>query len=138
MQKDSSRLRRISEQVKRELATLFALTVKDPRVRFVTINAVEVSPDLSLAKVYFTAMNLQGEQQELEKTVNSLAGFLRRELGRSLHLRVIPQLRFYYDDSIEQGAHLSSLIDAAVAEDLARSAGSAESATRQGDKADNE
>ena len=125
MHKDSSRLKRISEQIKRELATLFALTVKDPRVKFVTVNAVEVSPDLSLAKVYFTSMELEDGCRELEKTVNSLAGFLRRELGRSLSLRVVPQLRFYYDDSVVQGAQLASLIDEVVAEDMAR-AGDAE------------
>jgi len=120
MRKDSSRLRRISEQIKRELATLFTLSVKDPRLQFITVNTVEVSADLGLAKVYVTSLDQELDHKELEKVLNFVGGYLRRELGRSIQIRVVPQLKFYYDESIERGARISSLIDDAIAEDNAK------------------
>ena len=91
--------------------------VKDPRVGRVTITAVEVSPDLSHAKVFVT--DLEG-REHAEESVRALArttGFLRTELAHRMKLYSVPQLHFAYDDSIESGMRLSKLIDAAVASD---------------------
>ncbi len=121
MQKGSNRLRRVEEQVKRELALLFSYSVKDPRVKMVTVHGVEIAPDLGSAKVYFTSFDEQANYRAIEKTLNTLNGFLRSELGKSLHLRTIPEFRFCYDDSVERGAKLSSLIDQVIAEDKDKS-----------------
>ena len=91
--------------------------VKDPRVGQVTITAVEVSPDLAHAKVFFTDMRGREHAREGEEALARTAGFLRRELSHRLTLYSTPQLHFVYDDSIESGMRLSKLIDDAVAAD---------------------
>jgi len=78
-----------------------------------TIASVEVSRDLSLAKVYFSLFD-PSEQHETKDALGRAAGFLRRQLARQMNTRSVPQLRFYYDDSAEKGAHMSALIADAV------------------------
>ncbi|MFO7603077.1 MAG: 30S ribosome-binding factor RbfA [Gammaproteobacteria bacterium] len=120
MPKEFSRSRRVGEQLQRELAQLLQLEVKDPRVTGVTVQAVQASRDLSVAKVFYTVMgddnDLAAVQQGLEKS----AGFLRRALGQRLVMRHVPSLIFKYDDSVVRGSQLSQLIDEAVAVDRAR------------------
>jgi ribosome-binding factor A len=115
MPKDYSRTRRIAEQIQRELADLIRLELKDPRVPpLVTVTDVEVSPDQSHAKVFFT---LLGNEQQIADTTEGLtraAGFLRTQLAQRMKLRTIPQLEFKYDASVERGMKLSRLIDEAV------------------------
>jgi len=117
MPKVTSRSRKVSEQIKRELAVLINTEVKDPRVNLVTLNAVETSSDLGQAKVYVTSLQTTIEHKELIDVLNSMAGFLRSALGKLMTLRVVPKLKFIYDESIERGAELSKLIDSALAED---------------------
>ena len=114
---DSNRRRRVAELLKRELAILVQQELDDPRVHGVTITAVEVSADLSNAKIYFTTL---AEDEETAKTVvalNKAAGFLRRALMRRVVLRSVPQLRFRFDESVKKGAALTGLIERALAED---------------------
>ena len=106
---------RIAQQIQRELAELVRLEVNDPRVRLVTITGVEVANDYSHAKVFFT--RLDGKREEAQHGLERAAGFLRSQLAHSLKLRVMPQLHFVYDASVERGSHLSQLIDQAVASD---------------------
>jgi ribosome-binding factor A len=120
MAQEFSRSRRVSEQLKRELAQLIHDEVKDPRVRMVTVNAVEVSRDLAYARVYVTSLVEQDQRDKLIEGLNKAAGFLRRELGRRISLRATPQLQFTYDESIDSGARMSALINEAVSSDKAR------------------
>ena len=118
MAKEFSRTRRVGEQIQRELAALIRTELKDPRLGSITVLAVEVSRDLSHAKVFVTALG--GDEAANAQALSILrraAGFLRRELGRSLHTRTTPELHFVLDTSIERGARLSALIDEAVAKD---------------------
>src|SRR2546427_5050132 len=115
--KDSQRAQRIGDQIQRELADLLRLHVKDPRIGMVTVTAVEVSPDLSHAKVFFTHLAGKEHASEAVEALQRTGGFLRTELSRRLKLYSVPQLHFVYDDSIESGLRLSKLIDDAVAED---------------------
>jgi ribosome-binding factor A len=111
---NQQRLRRVADQIQRELSDLLRSELKDPRVGLVTLTGVEVSPDLAHAKVFFTTL---GDAKSLEGTLAGLehaAGFLRTQLGRRLVLRVTPELHFRHDVSIERGSRLSQLIDAAV------------------------
>jgi ribosome-binding factor A len=110
-----SRTDRVAQQIQRELAELVRLEVNDPRVRLVTITAVEVANDYSHAKVFFT--RLDGKHDEAKQGLERAAGFLRSQLARSLKLRIMPQLHFVYDESVERGSRLSQLIDDAVASD---------------------
>jgi ribosome-binding factor A len=113
----SQRAQRIGDQLQRELADLLANEVKDPRVGRVTITQVEVSADYSHANVYFTHLAGKDRAKEVVAALSRTAGFLRSELARRIDLYSVPQLHFVYDDSIESGMRLSSLIDQAVAED---------------------
>lgn len=117
MPKDRTRPRRVAEQVRRELAELLQLELKDPRVGLVTLTDVEVTPDYAHAKVYFTLLD---EKHPLDETVaglNRAAGYLRSQLAQRLRLRVTPQLHFVFDSSVERGFQLSQLIEEAVAQE---------------------
>jgi ribosome-binding factor A len=115
MPREFSRTLRLAEQIHRELAELLR-KVKDPRVGEVTIGDVEVSKDLQHAKVYFTVFDPAAAQAS-QQGLNHAAGFLRRELGKGLHVRIVPELRFIYDETEERSARLSALIDKAVRRD---------------------
>lgn len=121
MGKEFSRSRRVGEQIQRELAELVQRELKDPRLGMVTISAVEVSKDLSVAKVYFTVLTPGHDTEQTLRGLTHAAGFLRRELGHRMKLRVVPELRFQYDRSIEKGSRLSALIDEAVSQDKSKS-----------------
>ncbi|WP_061241004.1 30S ribosome-binding factor RbfA [Ectopseudomonas composti] len=119
MAKDYSRTQRIGDQMQRELAQLIRREVKDPRLGLVTITAVDVSRDIGHAKVFITVMGQDDADavKESLKVLNDAAGFLRMQLGKAMKLRSVPQLHFHYDESVQRGAHLSALIERAVAED---------------------
>ncbi|HEY1029033.1 MAG TPA: 30S ribosome-binding factor RbfA [Pseudomonas sp.] len=119
MAKDYSRTQRIGDQMQRELAVLIQREIKDPRLGLVTITAVDVSRDLSHAKVFITVMG-KDDPEQIKLNLEILAeaaGYLRMLLGKSMKVRTIPQLHFQYDASIRRGAELSALIERAVAED---------------------
>ncbi len=120
MAKEFSRTLRVAEQIRRELAQLIQQEVKDPRVGMVTVTGVDISPDMSHAKVHVTLLDEDHDVAESVKVLNSAAAFLRRSLGRRMQLRVVPTLRFHYDASVEHGTALSALIDSAVASDKNR------------------
>jgi ribosome-binding factor A len=113
----SQRAQRVADQIQRELAPLLRDEVKDPRVGRITVTAVEVSADLSHAKVFFTHLAGREHADDAVQALQRTAGFLRTELSHRLGLYSVPQLHFAYDDSIETGLRLSQLIDAAVAAD---------------------
>jgi ribosome-binding factor A len=119
MKKHSQRAQRVGEQIQRELASLLREEVKDPRVGPVTITSVEVSPDLSHAKVFFSHLPGRAEAAAAVQALQHTAGYLRRELSHRLQLYSVPQLHFVYDDSIESGFRLTRLIDDALAADRA-------------------
>lgn len=122
MPRDYPRSRRIAEQIQRELSEIIRLELKDPRVGMITLTEVEVSQDQSHARVFFTSLGDSSRVAESAKGLQHAAGFLRTELAHRMKLRIVPQLQFKYDESVERGMRLSSLIDAAVADDAARAA----------------
>ena len=101
---------RINDEVQKELAMILR-EVKDPRVSdaFISVTAVEVTPDLKFAKVYYSAM--QGDKKEVAKGLKSSAGYIRRQLAQRLNLRMTPELTFCEDHSIAHGAHISKLLN---------------------------
>lgn len=113
--KSFSRSDRVAEQIRRELAELIRLELKDPRVRWVTLTDVEATPDYAHAKVFYTTLSEAQDAREIEQGLRRSASFLRRELGRRIKLHHIPELHFVYDASVEHGRKLSRLIDEAVA-----------------------
>lgn len=121
---DSSRRQRVADQIQKELAGLIQREMKDPRLGMVTVSAVDVSRDLAYADVFITMLgkdDAEARQQTLDILARG-AGFLRGKLARAMRLRIVPALRFRYDESIERGARLSSLIEDARKKDQASDA----------------
>jgi ribosome-binding factor A len=103
----------VADLIQRELSELIRLEVRDPRVGMITITSVDVSPDLSHAKVFFTLL----DKKLLDETAHGLqraAGYLRSLLAHRMKLYTTPELRFVYDESVERGDHLSRLIDSVL------------------------
>ena len=117
MPKDYSRALRIADQIQRDLADLIRNELKDKRVGMITLTGVEVSQDYGHAKVYYTTLGSAEDNFLTDKGLQHSAVFLRSQLSQRLRLRVVPLLHFIYDRSIEQGIHLSQLIDKAVEQD---------------------
>ncbi len=103
--------------MRRELAELIRLEVKDPRVGFVTLTAVELSPDYAHAKVYFTTLAEGTQRRDVEAGLRHAGGFLRRELAHRMRIHTMPELHFVFDASVERGARVSHLIDEAIVAD---------------------
>lgn len=111
MSKDNPRARRLGEQIQRELTDLLRRHVKDERIGNVTITAVNVSGDLRNAHVYYLVFGKDGPDPQVQRGLQSAAGFLRNALSRALMIRHTPTLSFELDTSIERGVRLTQLID---------------------------
>ncbi|MEY4377954.1 MAG: hypothetical protein RJB26_2504 [Pseudomonadota bacterium] len=116
----SHRSRRLEEQLLRLLADLVRREVKDPRIGAVTLTAVEVSPDLSHATVYFLPFGMGKDPAPVAEGLGKAAGYLRTLVGKQLTLRHTPQLHFKLDTTLEKGMALNALIKDAVADDRRR------------------
>jgi ribosome-binding factor A len=112
--KGFQRSERVAEQVRRDLADLIRTELKDPRVGMISLTDVELTPDYAHAKVFFTTFNSE-HLDEIERGLKRASGFLRRELGKRIHIHTLPELHFVYDNSIERGTSMSQLIDQANA-----------------------
>ncbi|WP_153147954.1 30S ribosome-binding factor RbfA [Dechloromonas sp. H13] len=114
MKKGFQRSDRVAEQVRRDLADLIRSELKDPRVGMISLTAVELTPDYAHAKVFFTTLDAE-HLEDVQRGLKRASGFLRRELGRRIHIHTLPELHFIYDNSLERGSSLSQLIDKAAA-----------------------
>ena len=123
MPREFTRAERIADQIQRELAQLIQREVKDPRLGMVNISEVRVTRDFGYADIYITLLSteeLTEESPEVQQSLEVLrgaSGFLRGHLGRSMRLRVVPELRFRFDRLAGQSRHMESLIRQAVESD---------------------
>lgn len=121
MPRDFPRSRRIEDQIQRLLSDLIRTEVRDPRLGNAVITAVRVTRDLSVAWVYYTVLQSDGESPSLDDAFSSAGGFLRSRLARDLTLRRVPELRFERDSSAAHGRAMDKLIaDATDADKDAR------------------
>jgi len=104
------RAQKVAEAIQKEISSLIIKGLKDPRVGFVTITAVDVSSDLSLAKVFFTVIGDDRARKDSAAGLKSAIPFIRREIGKQLRLRVVPEVVYHYDTSIDYGHHIESLL----------------------------
>jgi ribosome-binding factor A len=111
--RDFKRSERVAGQLRRDLARLIQQEIKDPKVGFVSLSDVEVSRDLSHAKVFITVFEPEKAMESL-KALRHASTFLRLRLGQELRLRHVPELHFLHDDSVEQGSHIDDLISRAL------------------------
>ncbi|MDW7644588.1 MAG: ribosome-binding factor A [Desulfuromonadales bacterium] len=107
---DSKRTQRVGEEIQKEISSLLLNGLKDPRIGFVTITSVDVTADLQIAKVYFTVLGDEAARKNSEKGLNSSIPFIRRELGKRLRLRHVPDIVFKYDTSLEYGNRIETLL----------------------------
>jgi ribosome-binding factor A len=113
MPREFNRSERVAGQIRRDLARLIQQEVKDPEVGFVGLSDVEVTRDLSHAKVFITVFEPEKAADSM-KALRRASAFLRRRLGQELRLRHVPELHFEHDDSVEQGSHIDDLIARAL------------------------
>lgn len=121
MAREFTRPQRVADFLRKELAQVIQLELRDPRLGIVGVTDVEVSRDLACARVFVTVMGCDNRQamEEPLKVLNGAAGFLRTRVAKMSSMRTIPSLRFYFDESIIRGSHISSVIDAAIKSDKA-------------------
>lgn len=104
------RANRVGEQMKKELGDIIGRKIKDPRIGFVTVTDVQVSGDLQLAKVYISVL---GDDEQRQNTLKGLAkakGFIRSEIGQRIRLRKTPEISFEFDESIDYGHRIETLL----------------------------
>ncbi len=111
MAREFGRNARVSSQIQKELAFILQRGIKDPRLGFVTVNEVLVTKDLSVAKVYVTLLN--ADKSVIESNIailNEASSYLRGEVSKRMKMRSVPELRFYYDDSMDTGLRMDALL----------------------------
>jgi len=116
MPRDFNRSERVAGSLRRELAKILQKEIKDPEVGFIGLSDVEVTRDLSHAKVFVTVFETEKAESSL-KALNRAAGFLRSRLSQEMRIRSVPELHFHHDASVETGLRMDGLIEAAVAAD---------------------
>jgi len=111
MAREFKRSSRVASQIQKELAIILQQGVKDPRIGFVTVNEVELSKDLTAAKVYVTVLGTDeaGQLKNLSY-LNDAVPYIRSEVGKRMRLRCVPYIKFLYDSSFERGMRVSELL----------------------------
>ncbi|MFC0118544.1 30S ribosome-binding factor RbfA [Pseudoalteromonas xiamenensis] len=120
--REFSRTDRVGQQIQKEIAVIIQREIKDPRLGLVTVSAVEVSRDLSYAKIFITVLNTNDEDKTKQsvKLLNEATGFIRSLLGKRIRARIMPELRFVVDNSLMEGMRISNLVDSVIREDKAK------------------
>ena len=111
------RVERLGGEVRREVADILDHEIKDPRLGFVSVVSVEIAPDGCSAHIYVSPMDSQADKTAVAAALSSATGYIRRELGRRLKTRVIPELYFHVDSSIAYGVRMSGVIARQIAAD---------------------
>ena len=102
---------RVADLILKELAEVLLRRVKDPRLADITLTDVKVSPDLRHAKVFYSLLGDDEKKAAASVGLESARGFVKRELGKRLHLRRLPDIEFNFDGSLEYGSHIDRLLD---------------------------
>jgi len=104
-----ARSERVGRHIRNTLADILRRDVKDPRLKLVTITGVDVSPDLRLAKIYYATTGDDEKIRRVQNGFDRARPFIKKRLGQELGLRYMPEIRFYYDDSLDHGARMEAL-----------------------------
>ncbi|PCI61684.1 MAG: ribosome-binding factor A [Gammaproteobacteria bacterium] len=118
MAREYARTDRVGQQIQKEIATILMREVKDPRLSMTTVSAVEVTRDLAYAKIFVTFFDDDSDKiKSSVEVLNEAEGYIRSLLAKRLRARIMPHLRFVYDQSMAEGVRMSALVDRAVASD---------------------
>ncbi|MDP5290832.1 30S ribosome-binding factor RbfA [Oceanimonas sp. CHS3-5] len=124
MAREFSRTRRVGQELQKEVAVILQREIKDERLGMVTVSGVEVSRDLNYAKVFVTFLDNDADRVEQGmEALKDASGYIRSLVAKAMRLRVTPELRFVYDQSLVEGMRISTLVSSTVEEDKRRSAG---------------
>ncbi|MEE4219113.1 MAG: 30S ribosome-binding factor RbfA [Xanthomonadales bacterium] len=116
MPREFKRSERVAGSLRRELAQIIQMEIKDPEIGFIGLSDVEVTRDLSHAKVFVTVFEHEKAASSI-KALNQAAGYLRKRLGQEMRIRSVPELHFHHDASVETGRRMDDLIDTAISSD---------------------
>jgi ribosome-binding factor A len=105
------RMRRVNEALREVLSARIAEGLKDPRIGFVTVTAVETSPDLRHARVFVSVLGDEHEREETLAGLQHAHGLLQAEIARVTHMKRTPEIRFVYDETVEQGMRINELLE---------------------------
>lgn len=105
-----SRPARVGDSIRHELTELIMRQVKDPGIGFITITYVKVTPDLQMARVYYTTIGDDKARAQTRRALDRATPFLRRQVGQRLQLRRVPELEFRFDESVERGDRIERII----------------------------
>ena len=105
-----TRADRVSELIKQSLSEIISKQIKDPRLEMATITHVKVARDLKSARIYFTTHGGSRKVDAAMQGFQSATGFVKRELGQKLRLRYMPQIQFFYDDTLDQASRIDSIL----------------------------
>ncbi|NDJ56219.1 30S ribosome-binding factor RbfA [Enterobacteriaceae bacterium 4M9] len=127
MAKEFGRAQRVGQEMQKEIALILQREIKDPRLGLMTtVSGVEMSRDLAYAKVYVTFLN-DGDEAAINEGLKALrdaAGYIRTLIGKAMRLRIVPELTFFYDNSLVEGMRMSNLVSSVVKHDEERRADS--------------
>jgi ribosome-binding factor A len=104
-----TRPERVADQIRAEISGILAREVKDPGIGFLTVTHVKVTPDLQLARVYYTVLGDMAARGRAAQGLTRVGPFVRRQLGGRLRLRHVPELQFFYDESVEREDRIERL-----------------------------
>ena len=108
--KPFTRSDRVAGQIQKVLSEILKKRIRDPRLQMTTITGVKLSQDLRIARIYFIAPGGEKSRNEVTKGFQSALGYVKRTLARRLGLRYMPDLKFFYDESFDYGAHIDNLL----------------------------
>jgi ribosome-binding factor A len=102
---------RVGDQILREIAVILLERVKDPRVQDITATGIRMSDDLRFARIYYSVMGEKDRIKRAQAGLDRAKGFIKREIGRRMELRYVPEIIFIHDSSLEMGTHMDNLLD---------------------------
>ena len=97
------RCQRVADQITRAISNILMMKVADPRLKSITITGTRVTRDIRTAHVYYSALDINVDVDEVGESLQKAAGFIKRELGIALDMKYVPDVRFHYDESLEHG-----------------------------------
>ena len=122
MAREFKRADRVAQEIQKEIAVILQREVKDPRIGMVTVSDVEVSSDLSFAKIFVTFL-FDSDQSAVQQGMQGLqkaSPYIRTLLGKAMRLRIVPEIRFVYDSSLVEGMRMSNLVSNVIKQDEAK------------------
>jgi ribosome-binding factor A len=127
----NTRPQKVAEQIRIELTQLLARDVHDPGIGFITLTKVAVTPDLQLARVYYTSLGDEKAQKETGKALHRASPFLRRQIAQRIRLRRVPELEFFYDKSVAQHDRVEQILQDLKTEAASRGEGATATEPRE-------